>query len=381
MQDFLPVNKGHYTALESLRGIAAMMVVVHHYANWVLDRTVPGTVSHGFQMLTKHWGGLGVELFFVISGFLIPSILAGRSMPYWTYLRRRIRRIYPLAIIAILLACAARIAAGKPVVSHPVTGNQWLDVGLNLLLVPGLYPMDKIYDVTWTLSFEMLFYTTCPFVLAGLNRLSSNPKIRILALLLAIPLVRTLSHYTSPNHDNICYFLVGFITFELCQNYKHSARLSALINWGALVLAPMAILASMISGSGWVTRFGTGELGFYLWLLFLGMGFLCLTGAATAFKGRFAAMISGPLFSVVGAISYSLYLLHVLVIGFVFAVADHFLPATGIGNVGYFALLALTILLSVMVAFAGYILVERPLSLDGQWPWQSLRNRQQAAHA
>jgi exopolysaccharide production protein ExoZ len=369
LQKFLPVNKGHYAALESLRGIAAMMVVVHHYANWVLGRTVEGSVAHGFQMLTKHWGGLGVQLFFVISGFLIPSILAGRKTPYFQYLWRRVRRIYPLAIIAILLACAVRVVNGKPVINDPITGNQWLDVLLNLLLVPGVFPMERLYEVTWTLSYEMLFYATCPFVLAGLCKISQNPMIRILILLLVIPLIRTLSPY----HDSICYFIVGYISFELCRSFSDNARLSAYLNIGALTFAPFVILAYMVNASGWQPRMGTGEIGFYLWLLFLGLAFLCLVGAATAFKGRLAALISGPLFSLVGAISYSLYLLHVLVIGFIFAISDHFLPSGSMGNATYFGLLTLTLIISLVAAFFGYILVERPLSLDGKWPWHVRR--------
>ncbi len=368
LQSFLPRNKGHFAALESLRGVAAFMVVVHHYSNWVLERLLPGSAAHDMALLTKHWGGFGVWLFFVISGFLIPAILTQKPISYWPYLKRRIRRIYPLAIIAILVATAVRLLAGRAIVDTPVTGSQFMDLAMNLMLLPGVYPMDEIYGVTWTLSYEMLFYITCPLVLFAINQLPS-PLLRIVVLILAAPLARLIS----PHHGVIGYFFIGFIAFEITRSYAASARVKALMNWGAILLTPLALGYYMLNGTGWIYRYITYENGFFIWLAVLGFVFLCQVCAATVFKGPVSRLITGPVFSVIGAISFSLYLLHVLVIGFVFRVADYFLDLTYMDNLAYFGMLAVVALASIATAFLGYIFIERPLSLDGKWPWQSRR--------
>jgi exopolysaccharide production protein ExoZ len=368
LQFYLPKNPGHFPALEALRGIAALMVVAHHYSNWTLQRVPADTVAGIFIALTKQWGGLGVQLFFVISGFLIPAIVTQRPMPYWSYLKRRIRRIYPLAVIVVIVACMLRVVAGKPPALDPVTGNPWLEALLNVLLLPGVFPVERIYEVTWTLSYEMLFYILCPPFLLALNRISSAPFMRILLLLIFMLLIALLL----PSHNAICYFLLGYIAFEL-TNYAKNQKLSFWLNGCAVSAAPLVLLAYMINASGWYPRLFAGEVGFFVWLGPLGFAFLCLVCSSTAFKGLLGRLITGPVFSIIGVISYSLYLTHVFAIGIFFAIHDRIAGNTELSSVSFFIGLAAVISLSLAGSYLSYLLIERPLSLDGKWPWQVRR--------
>jgi exopolysaccharide production protein ExoZ len=368
LQLYLPQNSAHFAALEALRGLAAFMVVIHHYSNWTLQRVPADTAAGIFIALTKQWGGLGVQLFFVISGYLIPAILTQRPMPYWSYLKRRIRRIYPLALVAISAACLLRLLAGKPVAFDPVTGNAWLEAFFNLLLLPGIFPVERIYEVTWTLSYEMFFYILCPSFLLVLNSIASKPHLRIILLVVVMLLIALLV----PSHNVICYFLLGYIAFELAH-YSTNKKLSFWMNMLAVTAAPLIVLVYMVNASGWFPCRFTGDTGFVIWLGPLGLAFVCLVCSSTAFKGRLDRFITGPFFSIIGTISYSLYLTHVFAIGIYFAVHDRIADGTTLGNVSFFSGLALVIILSLVFAYLSYLLIERPLSLDGKWPWQARR--------
>jgi peptidoglycan/LPS O-acetylase OafA/YrhL len=344
------------------------MVVVHHYSNWTLHRVASDTVAGAFIALTKQWGGLGVQLFFVISGYLIPALLSRRPAPYWPYLKRRLRRIYPLAWVTISLACVLRLLVGMPVALDPVTGHAWLEALLNLLLLPGVFTFERIYEVTWTLSYELFFYILCPPFTYFLTRCSSRAYLRIMLLLIFMLLIGTLL----PSHNAICYFLVGYIAFEM-TSYSASQKISFWLNILAVTAAPLVLFLYMVNASGWFPRQFAGEAGFLIWLGPLGSAFLCLVCSATVFKGRLASYISRPLLSRIGTISYSLYLTHVFAIGIYFAVHDRIAGGAPIGTVSYFFGLAVVTLLSLALAYLSYLMVERPFSLDGKWPWQAQR--------
>jgi peptidoglycan/LPS O-acetylase OafA/YrhL len=91
--------------LDGLRGLAALAVIVAHYF---------GEVAHGFRIFTFGW--LGVDVFFVLSGYLIGSlILEQQSQPGFLgvfYLKRAARIIPVYAAVCAVTLCAAAITAG-----------------------------------------------------------------------------------------------------------------------------------------------------------------------------------------------------------------------------------------------------------------------------
>src|SRR6202022_4240957 len=99
----LPVNlRGRIPELDGLRGVAIAMVVAHHYFLEPIQAS-PGTwLSHVQAVGRLAWSG--VDLFFVLSGFLIGGILLdARDSPryFGTFYRRRFARILPLYVVVL----------------------------------------------------------------------------------------------------------------------------------------------------------------------------------------------------------------------------------------------------------------------------------------
>jgi len=133
--------------IEALRGLAASAVVLCHAARHVdKARGAPGLIL-AFQA-----GHAGVDLFFVISGFIILYVHGrdiGRPARLAHYLRRRCSRVLPLYWIALGLTIGMVVAAG-----HAAPGP--LATLRSALLLPSW--SEPILGIAWTLQWEMLFY-------------------------------------------------------------------------------------------------------------------------------------------------------------------------------------------------------------------------------
>src|SRR6185436_19983909 len=95
--------RAHYVQLDGLRGLAILMVMVYHFC-----LTLPGFQTHGSWpwLSFAQAGWMGVDLFFVLSGFLITNILIEtRSGPHYfrNFLARRFLRIWPLYYLNLFL--------------------------------------------------------------------------------------------------------------------------------------------------------------------------------------------------------------------------------------------------------------------------------------
>jgi len=103
--------QGHVPALDGVRGFAAATIFVYHFGGGAKSSFLPVRI---FGTLL-HFGGTGVSLLFVLSGFLISGILwDGFQKPnWWTrfYVRRSLR-IFPLYYLALLLAAVVWLLSG-----------------------------------------------------------------------------------------------------------------------------------------------------------------------------------------------------------------------------------------------------------------------------
>lgn len=139
---------GYMPALDGLRAVAIVLVVGCH-------------TIHGFQ-----FGMLGVDVFFVLSGFLITSLIAGPVQAgnfsrRQFYARRAIRLVPALVVMVAVLAPIGAVVTGDPRV--------WLSAIAALLYFSPLIGMG-LFTHTWTLAVEEWFYLLWPVVLARFNR-------------------------------------------------------------------------------------------------------------------------------------------------------------------------------------------------------------------
>lgn len=174
-------TRSYYPALDGLRGVAILLVVFLH--------------NFGF-MNYFFFGWLGVDLFFVLSGFLITDILL-YTVDKPNFLRnfymRRVLRIFPLFYLT-LIVCLLILPNIKniPIESSYYTNNQfWLWTYLQNWLFVFKEPYgDKILLHTWSLAVEEQFYLIWPFIILLIRK----PN-RLLAVVISILLFVIITRY------------------------------------------------------------------------------------------------------------------------------------------------------------------------------------------
>ncbi|MEU6591295.1 acyltransferase [Streptomyces sp. NPDC046881] len=148
-------RRGRLLALDGLRLVAALMVCVYHYTGrgGVVSESWHASPDQLFPSLSRAavYGNLGVQFFFVISGFVICMSSWGRTLG--DFFRSRVARLYPAYWVALALVTAASLAL--PVVVHPVRPDEFL---VNLTMLQQPMGATRVLGVCWTLWVEVRFY-------------------------------------------------------------------------------------------------------------------------------------------------------------------------------------------------------------------------------
>ena len=323
------------------------MVLLYHYTTRFAE-LFPHAGPLPFNFAA---GEFGVELFFVISGFVITMTLE-RSKSASDFLVARFSRLYPAYWTGVLLTSVVLAIAAGPF--HAPSANQ---LGFNLTMAQEFFHVPSIDGVYWTLEVELLFYALAlaVFTTGSMRRLEKPLLVWLLvAALFASPLwgsyvdgkpfagalARLLILPYAP------FFAMGVAFHRIYRNEGSRAW-----NWGLIAFALAIVLLSAPFAMALVTLVAC--LAFSL-LLRGHLGFLRLR----------------PLVFL-GTISYSLYLVHQKIGHTVMAkmVEDGTTPAA--------AMVAAT-LLSLGLATALTFLVERP-ALDAIRDWYKKKPRLGAA--
>lgn len=154
----LPVKSESLLSIQSLRFFAAIMVVIHHAVNTLHDKA--GFSGANWLLDFFYFGASGVQIFFIISGFVMVYASSGlfeKKGAWKKFLYRRIIRIYPIYIFCVVLNIAIRSTIGDVPYSDPIS-LVW-----TMALLPG-YASNVIIPA-WTLSYEMYFYIIFAVVL------------------------------------------------------------------------------------------------------------------------------------------------------------------------------------------------------------------------
>jgi peptidoglycan/LPS O-acetylase OafA/YrhL len=266
--------------LDSLRALAAVSVCLFHFTGGMLSKLVVPSAKHFFSL-----GYLGVEVFFVISGFIIPYSLLGKNYRVsgiLGYLKKRIVRINPPAYISLLIIIAQWVVVDK-FIQHDSRHIDTLSAGRllhNFLFTVPFTHYDWISIVFWTLAVEFQFYLFIGLLFNVLFNRSVGWFIALYGLTTAavlLPFSQQLAflHY-SP------FFALGGVA----------------LLWYQQRLSLAAYVASLLL----FTALGFWQAGIYAALLGLGTAV-----AITAVNFRI------PGLSFIGKISYSLYLFHAII--------------------------------------------------------------------
>jgi len=293
-------QKSRLTFIDGTRGIAALCVLASH----LLEEFVPESKS--WSRNSFNLGEVGVVAFFLVSGFVIPLSLE-RSRSVAGFAVGRIFRIYPLYLAALVASFALAWVGIKPFAEH-VGSNQprfWLTHLLMVQEYAGESGLN-IVEGSWTLLLEMVWYVGIALLfLLGLNR-----RTRLLAFLAAAGVAALAAASLVLDRrlpmGRICLLqscLVGMIFFRA---YQQEMKIREALLWLAINMVATSLAIWTAFG-----HFQHKEFAFSCvapsWLagygLFFGLFFV-----------RESRLAKSWLLDYIGEISYSVYLLHPLVL-------------------------------------------------------------------
>ncbi|MCQ4308888.1 acyltransferase [Pseudomonas stutzeri] len=153
-----PMTSARIDSIQVLRAIAALAVVIFH-SHYAVD-IFGKDAAYEIPFLAK-WGYLGVDLFFAISGFIIAHITIGRNFSLKEFAVRRFFRIYPIYAFFCLISFYLFLTKNWRFGPHDFTLE-------NLALSIAIAPIDgsPAYGVGWSLEHEIIFYATAALCLS-----------------------------------------------------------------------------------------------------------------------------------------------------------------------------------------------------------------------
>lgn len=342
---------GRIPSLDGLRAISILMVLFAH-----AYPTIPGTV-HGslIDRAAAYYGGIGVRIFFLISGYLITILLIRErnrlhriDLP--AFFLRRALRIWP-AFFTYLGVVTALSVAGP------------IDVGGSALLAAATFTWNYAVGVisltqdaswflghSWTLSLEEQFYLLWPPLLtwAGVR----HAGFASVGLILLAPLSRVLTYWSFPSlrgqtgmmlHTAVDTMLIGCLCAihdrSIARRFAAKPRFWA---WAAVTAAAYLVIAAQAC-RWYLAGLYSLPLGLTLEGICIGVIVLWCAHRPTNVVGR---ILNGPIFVHLGIVSYSLYLWQQL-----------FLTERNETWSGRFPV---NLVVALLAAEASYWLVERP---------------------
>ena len=320
------ITRTHYSQLDGLRGLAILLVVFYHFSLPHRDFHGPGA---GVVLQLAQAGWMGVDLFFVLSGFLITGILVEtREQPHYfrNFLGRRFLRIWPLYYVN-LFALLILLPAVVSTVPAQLQGMQDKQGWFWLYGANWLFALEGGFGETsggyfWSLAVEEQFYLLWPFVVF---RLSSRALLRTSLALLCVSLVSRIVLSALGTPPGTLYTMTfthldGLAIGSCLAVCSRSATLSDRVRR----LAPFGVVVGLIG----LLTVRVLDHNFFFWSKAMAtLGYTCvaaLAGALLVYVMRAGAadplsrIFSSPFMAQCGKYSYALYLVHVPVAGFLF---------------------------------------------------------------
>jgi peptidoglycan/LPS O-acetylase OafA/YrhL len=361
--------------LDGLRGVAILLVIFYHYTNGHSLTPANGLAFYVERAAGAGWSG--VDLFFVLSGFLIGGILIearGSRSFFQTFYIRRFFRIIPIYYGWILLYLALVAVAGPAIQARSFSGKTLPNgfevyahffflqnlVPFHLDVIPGMWKL--WFSHLWSLAVEEQFYLIAPLMIAWLppRRLPAA----LAAIVCAAPVLRTAlffhvrgvdtTHIVVSRADALALGILAAIAWRspksrlwLNKNVRLLYIAAGLLFSGYGLLCWYAPDSSSLA----LNSFGLSWIAIFYALLLL----LALAGS----DDWFARVMRVAWLRGIGRVSYCMYIVHLIVALFLYSVFLHERPEIVTLSGGCAAILAAV--LTYVVARISWLLVEHPL--------------------
>jgi peptidoglycan/LPS O-acetylase OafA/YrhL len=285
------VERRRILGLDALRGLAAGAVLLHHHAQYydvLYGGRAPLAINLGF-------GHFGVELFFIISGFVILMTIE-RKRTVRDFAVSRFTRLMPAYLAALVLATVVLILWPMPSPLDTPTIKQFL---ANLTMAPMLLSQNGVDLPYWTLTYELVFYVYMAlFLRFGLLGSIEWVGLGALAVALACRCFVDIPHHHRTGILLLVFyshfFLIGICLYRIWE--RRARPLTYVVLALSIAMSALGGGERAFNASGWL-------------YLPLTAAFTLLVWYATHRPGRW---LTWPPLALLGRISYPLYLVHVV---------------------------------------------------------------------
>ena len=336
--------------MEGLRGFAVSLVFLVHYVALVRPWIEGHETLNAFATALHTIGNTGVDLFFVLSGYLIYGSLISKAQPFRKFLKRRVQRLYPAftVVFAAYVVLSFLFPSEDKIPDGIWPAAQYL--AANFLLLPGIFRIEPMITVAWSLSYEMAFYFAIPLLIVLLRLRERRSVVRLgwFAVIMAAVILASIN--SGP--VQLILFVAGMALFEAINSFR--VRVPSDLT-GLLALA-IGLSATLLPFEGpvWFTVRTCA--------LFVAFTVVCLVAFCRT-EGWFSRAFTWTPVRWLGNMSYSYYLLHGLTLKATFLLLGFVVAKEAYGTVFFAILLPLMFVASLLPPAILFVFVERPFSL------------------
>lgn len=353
-------------AMEGIRGIAVFLVFLVHYHAIFGPRMNANSVTSGLSFILSNIGEAGVDLFFVLSGYLIYGAVIKRRIKYASFMKRRIQRIYPtfLCVFAFYLIVSMALPSESKIPSGLVPASIYIVE--NILLLPGMLNIDPIIVVSWSLSYEFFYYLSLPLLVFILKMRDWQARKRVIFFLSLAFLFVGYCLIFRDNHIRLIMFISGIILYEAIHSYNMLAKPAAKFDIIALSLfvVTLPIIYILSKRPDIVSFIPYIDIEGYRYRIII-LFFCFFIFVLACFRSRtvLQSIFSWAPLRWLGNMSYSYYLIHALTLKVFIFILLHFIHPAKNSPALFWMLLPVAFSVTLLSATILFAMAEKRFSL------------------
>ncbi len=335
--------------LDSIRAIAVIFVIISHW-------TAEENVINEFQI-----GPIGVNIFFVLSGFLITWILfeyrdkaeslhSSKTAVLKNFYFRRTLRIFPIYYLTIFVL----------LLFHKSTDTNIQSAFLYYLTYTSnfyLYKMqawDGMLSHFWSLAVEEQFYLIWPWIILFINKKYFLPVIVCFILIGTISQIIFLNIEMGFGLTFTCFDSFGLgalLSWQITQKKKGLNKFYSILT----IIASLALVIFVLDRLGMISYvpFRTIVSIIALWVV------TYIMQHQQTNKLKFKFILNNPILIFIGKISYGIYVYHLIIPSFYYKILSRILPEAGVDSYWVKLFLLQSALLLLLISWLSYILIEK----------------------